>query len=401
MKNEDPNQKKKILSVNNKTSNASIQHKHTIVCFQLWGHPAVCTKSNLYNNLTRSSNLIDKISTWLKWHYQISIKEKKSPYKDKLHVTIYLQIFHHLFILGPGVDLEHPTAPWSTDFPLNCCEEYEPLFLNFPGNSLLGLPFNVRFFLMRFRLSKNIVLRGGACKAPSTQSPTCTQSQGLDGPSSQNGLSLGKPLLSLEKPRRSGELSSPNLTHRGQGGSFLRVFGVVCSKHSAWKTWRQERTPATGISPLFTILRELQGDLCERNFSHKPHLKPLEGLHGWLKISGSSDSETSAKSMLLLALLQRWASLCGVAVSNSENPAVESGASLVYVWVEKDKGCIGFDMKERRLEKFRWEDKRDLNVGSDSLLSEWEDVEPPLSGISEVPCTHSIPLWNGIIADIK
>ena len=309
--------------------------------------------------------------------------------------------FHHLFILGPGVVLEHPTAPWSADFPLNCCEEYDPLFLNFPGNSLLGLPFKDRFFLMRFRLSNNIVLRGGACKAPSTQSPTCAQPQGLDGPSSQNGLSFGKPLLNLENPRCSGELSSSNLTHRGQGGSLLRVFGVVCSKHSAWKTWRHERTPVTGISPLFTILRELQGDLCERNFSHKPHLKPSEGLHGRLRISDSNDSETSAKSMLLLALLQRWASLCGVAVSISENPAVESGASLVYVWVEKDKGCIGLDMKERRFEKLRWEDKRDLNVGSDSLLSEQDDVEPPLSGFSEVPCTQFIPLWNMIIGDIK
>jgi len=36
---------------------------------------------------------------------------------------------------------------------------------------------------------------------------------------------------------------------------------------------------------------------------------------------------------------------------------------------------------------------RDLTVSSDSLLSEWDEVEPPpLSGFSEDPCKYFNPL---------
>lgn len=253
-------------------------------------------------------------------------------------VIIHQQNQHHLLMLGPAVVFAQPTTG-SIVFPLNSCEEHAPVFLNFPGNSLLELPFKERFFFTRFRLSNNTVLRGGTCEAPSTQPPACGQPQGLDWPLSQDCLSLGKLFFSLENTCWSGEFSSCNLRQIGQEGSLFCVFGVVCSKHSAWKTWRHERTPTTGMSPLLTMRRELQGDLCERNLSHNPHLKVSDGTYDWPKLSDSNGSETSAKSTLLLALLQQWASLCGVEASSSDNTVdAESIASLLEVWVGKDKG---------------------------------------------------------------
>lgn len=103
-------------------------------------------------------------------------------------------------------------------------------------------------------------------------------------------------------------------------------------------------------------------------------------------MSDSRVSDTSAKSMLLLALLHRWVSLWGVGESNSVNPKlVDSKASPEEVCIGMAKGWIGLDMKERRLAKFQLEDERNLSVGS-SLLSECEKVELPLSGFSEVAC---------------
>lgn len=94
-------------------------------------------------------------------------------------VIIHQQNQHHLLMLGPAVVFAQPTTG-SIVFPLNSCEEHAPVFLNFPGNSLLELPFKERFFFTRFRLSNNTVLRGGTCEAPSTQPPACGQPQGLD-----------------------------------------------------------------------------------------------------------------------------------------------------------------------------------------------------------------------------
>ena len=92
------------------------------------------------------------------------------------------------------------------------------------------------------------------------------------------------------------------------------------------------------VTLLLTILQELHDDLCERNLSHNPNLKPSDGIHDRPKISDSNGSETSTKSLLLLALLQRWGSLRGVTVS-SENPAtVESEAYVVGVPMGKEKG---------------------------------------------------------------
>lgn len=55
-------------------------------------------------------------------------------------------------------------APCLIDHSLISCEEFDPLFFNFP----LELPSKERFFLMRFRLSNNIAFRWGAFEAPST-----------------------------------------------------------------------------------------------------------------------------------------------------------------------------------------------------------------------------------------
>lgn len=51
----------------------------------------------------------------------------------------------------------------------------------------------------------------------------------------------------------------------GHGGSWTRLFGVVSSKQSAWKTWPHGRTPAIGRSLFRTIRCELHGDFCRRS----------------------------------------------------------------------------------------------------------------------------------------
>lgn len=53
--------------------------------------------------------------------------------------------------------------------------------------------------------------------------------------------------------------------------SWIWLFGVISSKHSAWKTWRHGRTPAIGISLLPAIRLELHGDFCRNNLLHNPH----------------------------------------------------------------------------------------------------------------------------------
>lgn len=144
------------------------------------------------------------------------------------------------------------------------------------------------------------------------------------------------------------------------------------------------------MSPLLTIRRELQGDLCERNLSHNPHLKTLDEIHNRPTISDSSGSEISEESALLLALLQWWASLCTVAASNSDSLEAWVSEASFGAWTGKNKGWMGFDKKEWRPEKLQREDRHDLNVGSSSLLSEKVGVDLPLSGCPEGPCRDLI-----------
>ena len=53
---------------------------------------------------------------------------------------------------------------------------------------------------------------------------------------------------------------------------------------------------------------------------------------------------------------------------------------------------MGLEMKEQCLEKFLC-NNRDLVVDSDSLLSDWAEVEPTLSGSSEVPSFCVKDIW--------
>ena len=93
------------------------------------------------------------------------------------------------------------------------------------------------------------------------------------------------------------------------------------------------------MSPLFMIRRVLQGDLCERNLWHGPHLKLSDVLYGRLKESDSNDSETSVKSILPLALLKQCISLRSVVASKSTKPrGVVLATSLVVVSEDKDRG---------------------------------------------------------------
>ena len=47
---------------------------------------------------------------------------------------------------------------------------------------------------------------------------------------------------------------------------------------------------------------------------------------------------------------------------------------------------MGLGMKEQQLVQFQLEDEHNLAVGSVLLLSQYEKVELPQSGFSEVPC---------------
>lgn len=115
------------------------------------------------------------------------------------------------------------------------------------------------------------------------------------------------------------------------------------------------------MSPL-TICRELHGDLCERNLSHNPHLKLSDEIHNRSKFSDSNNrskfsdsncSEISEKSMLLLALVKRRLSLRRVAASNRKDPVAGVVEASLVAWVGKNKGWIGLEKKERRLEELQ------------------------------------------------
>lgn len=106
------------------------------------------------------------------------------------------------------------------------------------------------------------------------------------------------------------------------------------------------------MSPL-TICRELHGDLCERNLSHNPHLKLSDEIHNRSKFSDSNCSEISEKSMLLLALVKRRLSLRRVAASNRKDPVAGVVEASLVAWVGKNKGWIGLEKKERRLEELQ------------------------------------------------
>lgn len=226
------------------------------------------TTAETRSNPPRSTRILTELENQID-----SRRNKENKHSERSHQMVrYLSTNFHYF---PKESILLPDFPAGlTKLPDKRGEEgHGSLLFTLPGEDSLTreAPLRERFLFKRLRLSNTMEFRGGACKAPSTQSPTCLQPQGLDVPSSEKVLNLGKLLLTRELILCSGESSSSILAHTGQGGSLLCILKVVCSKHSAWKTWWHDRIPATGRSPLRTIRRELQGDLCERNLLHSPH----------------------------------------------------------------------------------------------------------------------------------